>query len=74
MDDKLIEQAVFEQWTDSFDERQLGLIRSCRQYAADGAPGLPGHQLMLITAKMAALLDARDIAHSVMRKPSTDGD
>ncbi len=47
-----------EQWEVVFDERQRALIHSCRQYATDGAPGLPGHQLMLIVAKMAALLDA----------------
>ena len=44
-------------WDDMFDERQRGLIASCRQYVNHGAPGLPGHQLMLIVAKMAALLD-----------------
>lgn len=44
-------------WADAFDKRQGDLIRSCRQYTADGAPGLPGHQLMLIVAKMAELLD-----------------
>lgn len=45
-------------WIDQFDDRQRGLINSCRQYVTDGAPGLPGHQLMLIVARMAALLDA----------------
>ena len=47
-----------EPWIEQFDDRQRGLINSCRQYATDGAPGLPGHQLMLIVAQMAALLDA----------------
>ena len=47
-----------QKWEIAFDERQAALIRSCRQYVTDGAPGLPGHQLMLIVAKMAALLDA----------------
>lgn len=51
-------EIVYREWLNDFDERQCGLIRSCRQYATDGAPGLPGHQLMLIVAKMAALLDA----------------
>lgn len=46
-----------ELWTVQFDERQRGLIHSCQQYVIDGAPGLPGHQLMLIVAKMATLLD-----------------
>ena len=47
-----------EPWIGQFAERQQGLIHSCRQYVTDGAPGLPGHQLMLIVGKMAALLDA----------------
>lgn len=47
-----------EPWIDQFDDRQRALIHSCRQYVTDGAPGLPGHQLMLIVAQMAALLDA----------------
>ena len=47
-----------EPWIDQFDDRQRGLIHSCRQYVTDNAPGLPGHQLMLIVAQMAALLDA----------------
>ena len=46
-----------EPWIEQFDDRQRGLIHSCRQYVTDGAPGLPGHQLMLIVGKMAALLD-----------------
>ena len=53
-----------EPWTEQFADRQRGLINSCRQYATDGAPGLPGHQLMLIVAKMAALLDAAGSAFS----------
>lgn len=49
---------TFLPWPEQFDGRQMALIHSCRQYVTDGAPGLPGHQLMLIVARMAALLDA----------------
>ena len=52
----------YKEWLEQFDERQKGLIHTCRQYVTDGAPGLPGHQLMLIVAKMAALLDAAQVA------------
>ena len=54
-------------WLESFDDRQMGLVHSCRQYVTDGAPGLPGHQLMLIVAKMAALLDANLVTATVER-------
>ena len=53
-----------EPWIGQFDERQASLIHHCRQYVTDGASGLPGHQLMLIVAKMAALLDAAGSAFS----------
>lgn len=43
-------------WTDRFNDRQLGLIRNCQQYANGEPAGLPGHRLMLIIAKMAELL------------------
>lgn len=52
-------------WLESFDDRQMGLVHSCRQYVTDGAPGLPGHQLMLIVARMAALLDANNVVATV---------
>ena len=56
-DDEKMVWTVFEKWPQLFDERQCNLISSCRQYVADGAPGLPGHQLMIIVAKLAVLLD-----------------
>lgn len=46
-----------EGWLEQFNERSQALIHSCRQYMTDGAPGLPGHQLMLIVAQMAAMLE-----------------
>ena len=52
-------------WLESFDDRQMGLVHSCRQYVTDGAPGLPGHRLMLIVARMAALLDANNVVATV---------
>lgn len=45
-----------DNWWDGFDERQLRLIRNCERYAGGDPGGLPGHQLMLIVAKMAGLL------------------
>lgn len=71
MDDKDVQWTAFEKWPAHFDERQMGLIHSCRQYVTDGAPGLPGHQLMLIVSKMAALLDAIDVAFPIAEKPAS---
>jgi hypothetical protein len=45
-------------WGEHFDERQWRLIGNCRLYAECDPAGLPGHQLMLIVAKMADLLEA----------------
>ena len=44
-------------WARLFDDRQRGLIFNCRMYAESKPSGLPGHQLMLIIAQMAAMLD-----------------
>lgn len=40
-----------------FDEREWRLVGNCRVYAKNDPAGLPGHNLMLIVAKMADLLD-----------------
>ena len=69
-DDEKMVWTVFEKWPQLFDERQRNLIHSCRQYVTDGAPGLPGHQLMLVVSKMAGLLDAVDVVFPVAAKPS----
>lgn len=47
-------------WLDEFYERERRLILNCRNYADGDPAGLPGHNLMLIVAKLADLLDARD--------------
>ena len=47
-------------WTKAFDERQRRLIVNCRDYAASDPAGVPGHNLMLIIAQMAELLDMTD--------------
>ena len=46
-------------WRASFDERQRRLIDNCVLYAAKDPAGMPGHNLALIVAKMAAMLDER---------------
>ena len=66
-----VEWTAFEKWSEHFDDRQKSLIHHCRQYVTDGASGLPGHQLMLIVAQMAALLDAVDVAFPVVQKPQS---
>jgi hypothetical protein len=38
-------------------ERELGLIANCQTYATDAPAGLPGHNIMLIVAKLAGALD-----------------
>lgn len=44
-------------WRNQFDERQRRLIKNCSIYAENDPAGLPGHNLMLIIAKMASILD-----------------
>ena len=45
-------------WLVAFDDRQRGLIGNCRTYTANQPSGLPGHNLMVIIERMAAMLDA----------------
>lgn len=55
-------------WTDHFDLREFRLIQNCQEYAKGDPAGLPGHQLMLIVAKMAELLlpaETGDLAGAV---------
>lgn len=49
--------ADYQAWlSENFSERELKLIQNCRDYA-DGDPGgLPGHQLMLLVAKLEELV------------------
>ena len=45
-------------WLKHFDDRQRRLIANCRLYATSDPAGVPGHNLMMIIARMARLLDA----------------
>ena len=56
-------------WDQEFTSRQWGLIKNCRTYAANEPSGLPGHQLMLIVARMA---DDIDMILSIAGKLSED--
>lgn len=46
-----------DEWRERFSVTHLGLIALAGSYEMDGMAGLPGHNLMLIVAKMAKLLD-----------------
>lgn len=46
-----------EHWSTEFDERSRRMINNCIFYADNDPAGLPGHQLMLIVAKMADMLN-----------------
>lgn len=39
-----------------FSEREVRLIENCRAYAANDPAGLPGHNLIIIIAKLSSLL------------------
>ncbi len=54
------EPEFFPDWAEKFDDRQRRLIEACRDYERAGAPGLPAHNLMVIIAKMARLLDKKE--------------
>lgn len=41
---------------DLFDERERRLISNCKLYAGHDPAGLPGHNLMIIVAKMARVM------------------
>jgi len=47
-------------WWWHLDERQRQLVDNCITYASHEPAGLPGHNLMLIVAKMAELLNRVD--------------
>lgn len=44
------------------DDRERSLVNDCVRYAQGDAAGLPGHNILLIIAKMADLLDRLDPA------------
>ena len=45
-------------WRVAFDDRQRKLIANCCTYTAHEPAGLPGHNLMVIIERMAAMLNA----------------
>lgn len=47
-------------WQSYFDSRQKKLIENCKTYAANNPAGVPGHNLMVIVAIMARILDDDD--------------
>ena len=44
-------------WRGRLSDRERGLVGNCEQYAAGDPAGLPGHNLFLLVAKLAAMLD-----------------
>jgi hypothetical protein len=54
---KRIEKYTQANWLRRLDERQRRLVANARLYAANDPAGMPGHQLALIVAKMADMLD-----------------
>lgn len=52
-------------WETHFDERQRKEIAFCLVYADDFAHGTDGHNIRLIVAKMARLLDMGIIPHQI---------
>lgn len=59
-------------WQSHFDERQLKEIDFCRTYARDFRHGATNHNVMLIVAQMADLLDqltgydAKELAKKIL--------
>jgi hypothetical protein len=47
-------------WREQLSERERGLVGNCEQYAAGNPAGLPGHNLMLLIAKLANVLDEKE--------------
>jgi len=57
--DAVVTSSTLGCWEDHFDLREFRLIQNCQEYAQGDPAGLPGHQLMLIVAKLIDLLSAR---------------
>ena len=53
----LEEQALFDAMCEEFDDRQMGLINNCRDYAHRDPSGLPGHNIMIIVSKLYDMLE-----------------
>lgn len=54
-------------WNRAFTERELQLINNCLTYALASPAGLPGHNLMLIIAKCAAIMSGNPVEVVVSR-------
>ncbi len=60
-------------WKTKFDERQQRLIKNCEDYEANDPAGVPGHNLMLIIAKMSLMLDKMELALKMDNERMPDG-
>ncbi|HRT10185.1 MAG TPA: hypothetical protein P5233_17510 [Candidatus Paceibacterota bacterium] len=60
-------------WQAEFDERQQRLIKNCEDYALSDPAGVPGHNLMLIVAKMSLMLDKMELASALNKVKTSDG-
>lgn len=59
-------------WMDQLDDRQQALIRDCIRYSEGDAAGLPGHNLLLLVAKLSDLLDTGYGKMVAVRPPPID--
>lgn len=59
-----------DSWTRQLDERERRLVQNCCTYASSDPAGLPGHNLMIIVAKMAAILDDQWLVDASKRFPT----
>lgn len=49
--------SIMPDWTSHFDDRERRLINNCVDYSLNDPAGLPGHNIMIIVAKMVRLLN-----------------
>lgn len=56
-----LDEMVQARWIKRLDKRQQRLIENARVYARNDPPGGPGHNLMLIIARMADMLDEHEL-------------
>lgn len=71
-DDPNFTASIEPKWHDGFDERQLRLIENCLNYALNDPAGLPGHQLMLIIAKLVSKLIDAEMVQAMFVKGASD--
>lgn len=62
--------SVAPDWISHFDERERRLINNCVDYSMNDPAGLPGHNIMIIVAKMVKLLDGANAQETAT--PETD--